>query len=126
LAYGTNYVGNEKENEPGLHAECDVLGKLAPLKYKKKLELVNLLVIRLSKTNKIQSSKPCINCINQMKTIPKNKGYKLQNIYYSDGEGNLIKTTLDILEKEEPHYSRFYKRKLENKLKDNNSFLTSI
>jgi len=126
LAYGTNYVGNEKENEPGLHAECDVLGKLLPLKYKKKLELVNLLVIRLSKTNKIQSSKPCINCINQMKTIPKNKGYKIQNIYYSDGEGNIIKTTLDILENEEPHYSRFYKRKMVNKLKDNNSFLTCI
>lgn len=45
-----------------------------------------------------------------MKIIPEKKGYKLQNIYYSDGEGNLVKTTLDILQKEEQHYSRFYRR----------------
>lgn len=111
LAYGTNYIGNEEGSDPGIHAECDVLGKLTPLKYKKKLEPINLLVIRLSKTNKIQSSKPCKNCIQSMKTMPIKKGYKLQNIYYSDGQDNLIRTTLDILEKEEPHYSRYYKRR---------------
>jgi hypothetical protein len=124
LSYGTNYVGNERGDDPGLHAECDVLGKLIPLKYKRKLEPINLLVIRLSKTNKIQSSKPCNNCIKNMKVIPEKKGYKLQYIYYSDGEGNVIKTTLDILEKEEPHYSRYYKHK--NKLKEDNSFLKVI
>lgn len=111
LAYGTNYVGNEKDEDPGLHAEHDVLGKLAPLKYKRRPENINLLVVRLSKKNKIQSSKPCHNCIYLMKIIPEKKGYKLQNIYYSDGEGNLVKTTLDILEKEDHHYSRFYRRK---------------
>lgn len=110
LAYGTNYVGNEKDEDPGLHAEQDVLGKLAPLKYKRRLENINLLVVRLSKKNKIQSSKPCHNCIHWMKIIPEKKGYKLQNIYYSDGEGNLVRTTLDILQKEEQHYSRFYRR----------------
>jgi hypothetical protein len=85
---------------------------LPSLKYKKKLEPINLLVIRLSKTNKLQSSKPCNNCINAMKTIPIKKGYKIQKIYYSDGQDNMVITTLNILEKEQPHYSRYYKRKL--------------
>ena len=111
LAYGTNYVGNEKVDDPGLHAERDVLGKLVSLKYKRRPECIDLLVVRLSKTNKIQSSKPCNNCIHWMKRIPEKKGYKLQNIYYSDGEGNLVRTTLDILENEEQHISRFYRRK---------------
>lgn len=115
-------MGNEKDEDPGLHAERDVLGKLAPLKYKKKLEIINLLVVRLSKKNKIQSSKPCNNCIHWMKVIPEKKGYKLQNVYYSDGEGNLVKTTLDILQQEEQHYSRFYRRN-GIKLKADNSFL---
>lgn len=112
IAYGANYIGDEKGNDPGLHAEQDVLEKLAPLKYKKKLENIHLLVVRLSKTNKIQSSKPCNNCIRWMKIIPEKKGYKLQNIYYSDGDGNLVRTTLDILENEEQHVSRFYRRKV--------------
>ena len=110
LAYGTNYVGNEKEDDPGLHAERDVLGKLVPLKYKKRLESINLLVVRLSKKNKVQSSKPCNNCIYWMRQIPEKKGYKIQNIYYSDGEGNIVRTTLNVLENEEQHYSRFYRR----------------
>jgi hypothetical protein len=126
IAYGRNYVGDEKGDEPGLHAECDVLGKLIPLKNKKKLENINLLVIRLSKTNKLQSSRPCINCIKNMKTISQRKGYKIQNIYYSDNDENIIKTTLETLEKEEPHFSRFYRNKMKNKLKHDNSFLRII
>ena len=69
-----------------------------------------MLVIRLSKKNNLQSSKPCVNCINTMKILPPKKGYIIQYIYYSDSEGNIIKTTLDNLELEEKHYSRFYRR----------------
>ena len=39
---------------PGVHAEEDAINRLMPLKLKKNLEIVDLLVIRLSKTNKIQ------------------------------------------------------------------------
>jgi hypothetical protein len=40
---------------------------------------------------------------------PPKKGYKIKNIYYSDSFGNIVKTSLNSLEKEERHYSRFYK-----------------
>ena len=37
----------------------------------KKLQIIDLLVIRLSKHKKLQSSKPCANCIQKMKIYPK-------------------------------------------------------
>lgn len=110
LSYGMNQMGDIYGNNPGVHAECDAISKLIPLKPKKKLENINILVIRLSTKNKIQSSKPCSNCIETMKNLPPKKGYKIQNIYYSDMSGDIIKTTLNTLEKEERHYSRFYKK----------------
>ena len=102
-------MGDSDGLEPGIHAEHNALLKLKPIKIKKKLETINLLVVRFSKTSKIQSSKPCNNCIKIMSEIPEKKGYKIQNIYYSDGFGNIVKTTLNTLEKEERHYSKFYK-----------------
>lgn len=110
LSFGTNMMGDSDGIEPGIHAEHNALIKLKPLKFKKKLESINLLVIRLSKTNKIQSSKPCSNCIKIIDLIPKKKGYKIKNIYYSDNEGNIVKTTLNNLKNEEQHYSRYYRK----------------
>lgn len=112
LSYGMNKMGDIYGNTPGVHAECDAILKLIPLKPKKKLEHINILVIRLSTKNKIQSSKPCSNCIDTMIKLPPKKGYKIHNIYYSDSFGNIVKTTLNTLEKEERHYSKFYKNQL--------------
>lgn len=111
LSYGVNQMGDNEGIFPGIHAECDAISKLIPLKPKKKLENINILVIRLSTKNKIQSSKPCSNCIDKMIKLPPKKGYKIQNIYYSDCFGDIVRTTLNTLEKEERHYSRFYKNK---------------
>ena len=80
LSYGINKLSEGVRS--GIHAEHDSIRKLLPLKRKKKLENINLLVIRLSGKNKLQSSKPCINCINMMKTLPPKLGYKLQNILF--------------------------------------------
>lgn len=111
LSFGFNKMGDSDGHEPGIHAEHDVINKLKPLERKKKLEPVNLLVIRFSKNNKLQNSKPCANCIQTMKNLPEKKGYKIKNIYYSNDNGTIIKSNLKILEKEELHYSRFYRQK---------------
>ncbi len=105
-----NQMGDADGRHPGIHAEHDALNKLQPLRYKRKLEPINILVIRLSMKNNLQSSKPCSNCIETMKKLPQKKGYKIQNIYYSDSEGNIIKTSLTTLDNEEKHYSRFYRQ----------------
>jgi cytidine deaminase len=111
LSFGVNRMGDVNGKTPGVHAECDAISKLMPLKNKRKLESINLLVIRLTTKNKIQSSKPCHNCIETMKILPQKKGYKLENIYYSDENGNIIKTNLNKLDTEEKHYSKYFRRK---------------
>ena len=111
LCFGVNQMADGDGLMPGIHAEQDVINKLKPLKFKKKLTPINILVIRLSTKNKLQSSKPCANCIEYMKTVPIKKGYIIQNIYYSNNMENIVKTNLTTLDNEEKHYSRFYKQK---------------
>ena len=111
LSYGVNKMGDSVGLMPGIHAEYDAIAKLIRLRKRKKLKNVNLLVIRLSGKNKLQSSKPCSNCIDAMKILPEKKGYKIQNIYYSDSEGNIVRTTLSNLDNEEKHFSKYYKHK---------------
>ena len=112
LSFGVNQLGDINGNTPGIHAEEDALSKLMPLKYKKHLEPINILVIRLSPKNKLQISKPCSNCIRLLSIIPKRKGDKLENIYYSDADGNIVKTNLQTLENEEKHYSKYYRNRI--------------
>ena len=112
LSYGFNFMGDINGLEPGIHAEHDAINKLKPLKRKKHLQNINLLVIRLSKKNKLQTSKPCVDCINKIKVLPEKKGYKIKNIYYSDDNENIVKSNLKTLENEELHYSKYYRSKL--------------
>jgi hypothetical protein len=114
LSFGMNQMGDTDGLVPGIHAELDAVTKLKPLR-QKRLEIIDLLVIRLSKTNNIQSSRPCNNCIEVMTYFPEKKGYKIKTIYYSNNDGDIIKTDLQTLEKEEKHYSRFYRRNNKNK-----------
>ncbi len=104
-------MGDSSGNKPGVHAEHDAINKLKPIKRKNNLQNVNLLVIRLSKQNKLQSSKPCENCLKILKTLPEKKGYKIKNIYYSDEHGDIVKSCLRNLENEELHYSKFFRKK---------------
>jgi len=109
LSFGFNRIGDVNANDPGIHAEHDAINKLKPLYRKKKLESINIIVIRFSKNNKLQNSKPCANCIKTMKILPEKKGYKIKNIYYSNENGQIIKTNLTNLEKEELHFTRYYR-----------------
>ena len=110
LSYGFNKMGDLAGNEAGVHAEYDAISNLKPLKRKKKLETINMIIIRMSKYNKLQSSKPCILCIRIMQILPIKKGYTIKHIYYSDENGNIVKSNLRTLENSEQHYSRFYKK----------------
>ena len=116
ISYGVNSPSNMESKIPGLHAEQDAILKLKTLKCKKMLVPINILVVRFSKMNKILSSRPCSNCINAMGTIPQKKGYKIQNIYYSDDENNIIRTNLNKLNNEAQYFSKFYRRKRINNL----------
>lgn len=45
-----------------------------------------------------------------MKNLPEKKGYHIRNIYYSNENGDIIKSSLKHLENEELHYSKFFRR----------------
>jgi cytidine deaminase len=110
LSFGFNMMGDISGNQPGIHAEHDAINRLKPIRRKKHLQNVNILVVRLSKNNKLQNSKPCANCIENMKILPEKKGYRIRNIYYSNENGEIAKSSLKNLEKEELHYSRFFRQ----------------
>lgn len=111
LSFGINKSGDSMKNTPGIHAETDAILKLLPLRNKKKLENINIVVIRISPKNKIQSSKPCYHCIKMLQILPKKRGYNIQDIYYSNTYGDIVKTTLTELDNEEKHISQYYRNK---------------
>jgi hypothetical protein len=111
LSYGVNKMGDSDGIIPGIHAEYDAIRKLVPLQRNKRLKVINILVIQMSIKNKLQLSKPCANCIQMMKIFPEKLGYKVKHIYYSDNNGDIVKSDLKSLDNEEKHISRFYRKK---------------
>lgn len=84
--------------------------RLPRLERKKKLCKINMLVLRFLKTGDLASSKPCANCIKNMSTEPLRKGYKIEDIYYSDYDGSIVKTSLGKLAMDDSvHVSGFYR-----------------
>lgn len=93
----------------GVHAEEEALLKLKT-NTKRVKTAINVVVIRVSTTNRLQPSKPCANCIKKMRELSDKKGYKIRKILYSDKDNNLVKTTLETLEKEEnKHITKYYR-----------------
>jgi hypothetical protein len=70
----------------GMHAEMEALSKLHPCppNSKKKIDLI---VIRVDLNGQLRNSKPCSKCIEHLCRLKK---YKIQNVYYSDKDGNII------------------------------------
>jgi cytidine deaminase len=98
LSIGINYYPVRNSNEikkKTIHAECDAINKLPNIKKK---TAINILVIRLTKNNKLGMSQPCNNCVKMLSSMPTKKGYVIKHIYYSDSNNNIIKTTLTKLQ----------------------------
>jgi cytidine deaminase len=93
------------------HAEHNALLKLKN-RDTKKLCSINLLVIKTTLTGVIGSSKPCAHCLALLCTLPSKKGYKINNIFYSNSPNEiLVKKKLNELLKEDMHISRMYVEK---------------
>lgn len=117
ITFGVNKYGDKQGRIPGVHAEHDAILKLPFIKKKNKLENINILILRFSKNGNILMSKPCINCINNMINIPIKKGYKINNIFYSENDGSITKTTLrELNNQENKHYSKFFRKERWNKV----------
>jgi cytidine deaminase len=104
ISYGTNQI-----REKPIHAERDAISSLKQRK-KKKLKKVNILVIKASKTGIYGNSKPCYHCIMDMKNYTETFGYKIDNVYYTNCEGNIENKKLKtLLIEKQFHFSSYYK-----------------
>ncbi len=92
---------NSNRQMPGrpisTHAEMDVLRKIMKTKNgsigtNKRIERYDVLVIRISKTNKLGISRPCYHCINSMIN---NSMIKIRHVYYSTNDGRIVRERLE-------------------------------
>ena len=110
LSYGINKYTDIDGIVPSVHAEYDAISKLQPLdrKGKKNLYRCNIFITRFSKGSKVGNSKPCYQCVLNIYNLPEQKGYQIKNVFYTDEEEKIIKKTInELLEQENPYYSRF-------------------
>ncbi len=109
--YGENYYHLDYATT---HAEMDVISKVSKQhserKKKKSKRVYNLIVIRVSKTGScLGNSEICEKCINGIISAPSRYGIRIKKIYYSNNDGDIVKTTPNKLSQQEsPHVSSFY------------------
>lgn len=80
---------------PSRHAEHAALVKL--VKMRNRPEIVNLLVIRFSKSGILGSSRPCYNCIKRLEAYASRYNIKIANIYYSTNDGTIESENLKFM-----------------------------
>ena len=109
-SYGYNQLRKGKT----IHAEVDAINNLPPLhkKNKKKLLKVSILVIRLTRGEKVLvDSKCCMKCCEAIYKIPALRGYTIDNVAYSNNEGDIEEHhPISLLCQEDYHLSVYYSR----------------
>lgn len=109
--YGTKPVKLNNINK-ATHAEEMAIDKFY-LKKAKKIINVSLIVIRITPSStpvkyELRNSKPCIVCMHKV-SHTEQFGYRINNIYFSDDNGNILRYKLRDIIKEEAHISKFYR-----------------
>jgi cytidine deaminase len=90
--------------EKSIHAEEDLIRRL-PFRRSRKLKTIDIVVVQVKKL-RYANSRPCASCIHKMQMCAPAKGYVVRRIYYSDKNGEMVKTTLDQLLREPMYHSR--------------------
>lgn len=112
-SYGFNkLVPNDARS---IHAEQDALMGLKPNKYRNRKKAVNIMVVRISRMGKLQSSKPCMYCIEAMMNTGVHRGYKINKVFYSNSDETISYETLYNMHSNPNKHVSSYFRKLVNK-----------
>ena len=108
LSIGINHY--KPHTDCSTHAERSAIDKLPRLRNFKHLTKIDILVIRVSPTGFLRMSKPCSKCISDMSIYPQKKGYAISSIYYSDTDGEIVRTNLKkLIDCDGKHISRYYR-----------------
>jgi deoxycytidylate deaminase len=99
LSYGQNHYPvktNHFKNYRccSIHAEHDAIRKLP---FSRKPVKIDLIVLRLTITKKVCMSKPCNKCVKYMLNDSLKHGYIIKDIWYSNDNGDIVKTNLSKL-----------------------------
>ena len=98
----------------GRHAEMDAIRRLPRRMPRSKQKYIDLIVIRIDLQGNLKNSKPCSKCIEYMSRLP-SKSYRVEYVYYSDSNGNIIKVKFSkLMLCDDVHISRRFKE-LSNK-----------
>lgn len=107
LSYGMNTY----ESYGSSHAEYNAIRNLTINKHKK--IYVDILVLRVTLSGKLNMSKPCKHCIASFNIMPLKKGYIIKNVYYSNECGAIEKCTLCKLDQSTDKHITYAHRKHE-------------
>ena len=106
LSIGMNRYTNHKKST---HAENSAISRLKYRETNKKKK-VDILVIKTSKSGRIGNSKPCYHCLMDLKRLSPERGYRINNVYYSNSDGIIVKKKLSHLILEGNfHFSSYYR-----------------
>lgn len=89
--YGKSY-GDKFYNSSSTHAEMDVISRI--IGYKGRSDLFDIFCVRVHRTGTVGNSKPCSHCHKYMRK----SGINIKDIYYSDGNGNIIKESFNTIQ----------------------------
>ena len=97
-----------------VHAEREAMDRLPtrPNKARRHRRVVDILVIRTSKSGVLGQSRPCLHCIEAMCVTLPERGYRIDRVHYSDERGVVVSTKLAELARMARegsfHVSNFY------------------
>ncbi|ADO67362.1 hypothetical protein crov328 [Cafeteria roenbergensis virus] len=107
-SFGYNHIRSNRS----IHAEVDAINNLPPLRRKKKLVKVKLLVVRFSKRMKLADSRCCIRCCESIFKIPPLRGYTIENVAFSNESGCIEDHhPMTLLVDDEYHLSIYYAKR---------------
>ena len=107
LVVGENYIV-QNDGKISVHAEEDAIGKF--LRIRDAPKKIHVLVIRLSKTGQLGSSRPCKNCLTRYINISRKFKLKIKNVYYSTSDGTIERENfITMLDSELTHISSGYR-----------------
>ena len=113
LSIGENKIIRDKN----CHAEMDCIDRL-PIRKSGKILKIDIIVIRITKSLILGNSKPCAVCLKYLYNKSKEKGYYINNLYFSNTTGEIEKYKfIDLVKHPEQIFSAYYRNRSINKEK---------
>lgn len=114
MSYGENRFKLRVE-DGSVHAEVNAIQGLPSLPRNKRPKKVDLVVIRVTKAGCYRQSKPCLHCLQALRMRLPEKGYILEDIYYTSEDESIVSTRWnDLIQDTNPHITKWNRNQKRN------------